>query len=324
MIVHSNDGGLDDCLVLYLLLKRADDRLLSFPSQGCVELEQAIANCRSLLEVSTSRSRFKPAILRWKTKLFTAPPNTERFFGENGLNNLDFDDLESSGKNNFEVLDSFPDVEEDIHWLETGPCTNLGSTIKNFKQIGSRIKSVTIMGGAFEPPGLVGEKDPETGKPCAEFNWYHDPGAVSYTLSRLFIGGIRPRIIPWETCRKLSFSESELKDRKGVDEVSERLRKMTLEFFKIYCDGDAETGGKEPCYAPADVIAYRAMWDMFGDPEYFDVTHCYLKIKDNPGLPLFGKASKVKHSQLGVSVLDLEESKISALKESILKELGWI
>lgn len=273
----------------------------------------------SLLFFASSKAR----IIRRENNKLSVPPKTERFFGENGLNNYVLGKMLEA----IEHQSSFPviinDIPKDIseiEWLETGPCTNLASWNIDNRPHRGKLTSLTIMGGTFEGPGLVGDHDSDWDSPCAEFNFFHDARAAktAFTVSSLI--GIQPLVVPWELCRQIAFTRTELECLKGNSPLSEALRQITLGFFDLYPKGDRS--GEEPMYAPADVIAYYAMRDI--DGYYFSRTPTRVDILSDPEAPLYGKCIIKPDSQLLISIADIEQGRIDSLKLKILRELGWV
>ena len=70
------------------------------------------------------------------------------------------------------ILDESPDQ---IQVLALGPLTNLADLLKQYPELQSKLKGVTVMGGALHTPGNVGYYGVEIDNLDAEWNIFIDP-----------------------------------------------------------------------------------------------------------------------------------------------------
>lgn len=75
------------------------------------------------------------------------------------------------------MLEKIKEYPNEIEVICLGPLTNLALAIEKDKETMKKLKSITIMGGAFYVPGNIG--------PYAEYNIWFDAEAASYVVSEL-------------------------------------------------------------------------------------------------------------------------------------------
>ncbi len=118
-----------------------------------------------------------------------------------------------------------------IHYVVTGPCTNLAELCSYFgSDIGKYITKISLMGGALNIAGNSGPRDPRNGNQFAEFNFYCDP----YAANEVFKCGVPVYIVAWDTTFRLTIPISKAMTLKARDKKTRFIRNLIIRFFKIY------------------------------------------------------------------------------------------
>lgn len=87
--------------------------------------------------------------------------------------------------------------------LTLGPATELGGLLSTDPQLGGRIRSVTMMGGAVSVPGNI-TWPPGVGNPYAEWNFYVDPHAANV----VFRSGVAVTLVPLDATNALPLNSA--------------------------------------------------------------------------------------------------------------------
>lgn len=118
-----------------------------------------------------------------------------------------------------------------VHYVVTGPCTNLAELCSYFGgEIGKYISQISVMGGSLNIAGNSGPRDPKTGNQFAEFNFYCDP----YAANEVFKSGVPVYIVGWDTTFRLTIPIARAMALKARDKKTRFIRNLIIRFFKIH------------------------------------------------------------------------------------------
>ena len=118
-----------------------------------------------------------------------------------------------------------------VHYVVTGPCTNLAQLCDYFgEKIRNHICKISIMGGALNIAGNSGPRDPKNGDQLAEFNFYCDP----YAANDVFRSGVPVYIVGWDTTSHLTIPMSRVMTLNAHDEKTVFIKNLMIRFFEIY------------------------------------------------------------------------------------------
>jgi inosine-uridine nucleoside N-ribohydrolase len=195
--IVSTDAGIDDALALLFIAHFADPPVEAIiATGGNVPVAHVAANCAHL------RDRFG---LRGALFAGTDPPPTggardaSHVHGPTGLGAFRSPPVELPA---LEQLAGSAEHLAAIDLLVLGPATDAALLLRD-ERTGPRIRSVTLMGGAFEPRGgTLGNVTP-----WAEFNAYMDPAALGEVAASVETG-----IVPLDATEQRLFTADELAD----------------------------------------------------------------------------------------------------------------
>ncbi|RIY38746.1 nucleoside hydrolase [Psittacicella gerlachiana] len=182
-VYFNHDGGVDDLISLFLLLKMEDVEVVGV---GVVDadcyIEPAVSASRKIIQrwgsekdkanlaVAWSDSRpVHPFPKDWRLQAFTMDSLTVL----NEIKPLTV--KEAPLKAHLDLVEILRKAEEPIDLLFTGPLTDLARALDTDPSIEAKIKELFWMGGTFLPKGNVEEPEHDG---TAEWNAYWDPEAV--------------------------------------------------------------------------------------------------------------------------------------------------
>ncbi len=189
------DPGHDDALALLTALVVTKVTGVTTVA-GNQTLEKTTLNARRVLAAA---DRDIPVAPGYSTPLFCPLVTAGHIHGESGLDGYDFPDL--PGPENvvgaMPLLESvFDRATEPVHWVATGPLTNVAAFLLGHPHLREKVASLSIMGGALSGGNITAN---------AEFNFYVDPDAAAYVLQ----SGVPIRLVGLDVTHKalLRFSQ---------------------------------------------------------------------------------------------------------------------
>ena len=96
------------------------------------------------------------------------------------------------------IIEQASSDQERLTIIALGPLTNIAHALRKNPHLGSQLREIVIMGGAFNVPGNITQ--------AAEFNVYNDPAAASF----LFSAGIPITLIPLDVCELTYLAQIDL------------------------------------------------------------------------------------------------------------------
>lgn len=177
----NHDGGVDDLVSLFLLLKMKDVEVVGvgvIPAD-CY-LEPAVSASRKIIDkfaiqdnpisVAASDSRpVNPFPKDWRMHAFTI--DALPILNESGTINTELSDVPAD----LDLINILNDSEEKIDLIFVGPLTDLARALEKDASIESKIGKLYWMGGTFLEKGNVEEPEHDG---TAEWNAFWDPEAV--------------------------------------------------------------------------------------------------------------------------------------------------
>lgn len=168
------DPGHDDALALFLAMSCLPVRGLSVVA-GNQTVDLTYRNACRLVQMGgwsdfpVAKGSARPIFV----PLFVA----DYVHGETGLDGFTFPFADDASSAPRDAACWLPQVigheSEPIDWIATGPLTNVARLLIGHPHLKSRIRSLTIMGGALGVGNVT---------PYAEFNLYVDPDAAAYVF----------------------------------------------------------------------------------------------------------------------------------------------
>ena len=179
-VLIDTDPGVDDALALLLALNSPELEVKAITTVcGNVDVQAATANLFSVLELLPGPY---PALAKGAERPLSREPHfADRVHGANGLGGHPMDTERSySASPALPALSPRDGAAEIQHQVEScpqpltiitlGPLTNLALALDRDPDLGRKISSIVMMGGAYMGPGNI--------TPAAEFNIYADPEAA--------------------------------------------------------------------------------------------------------------------------------------------------
>jgi inosine-uridine nucleoside N-ribohydrolase len=235
------DTGEDDALAILLAVKKQLSLPYIFSSYGNTTLENATRNSSRLLSLVQNSTT---QVLPFSSNPLTPHPledvvaATTDFVGQDGIcqtplppathdNIIHTSDPLTTAAN---LLRHKPPYD----YIVTGPCTNLARLCQLFgTDINRYLNSITIMGGALYAAGNSGLPNDE-GQPCAEFNFYNDPLAVSIVLNISGQAGIPIRLISWDITATVTIPYADIARFQTADPAGAFAIQLMRNFFVQY------------------------------------------------------------------------------------------
>jgi len=254
-VVLCCDPGLDDAWLIATLLGRGVDLRAVVVSYGCAPVDDCLRTASGILRLA-GRDDI-PVIRGAEETLGHNPvqPHPERFGGSNGFMDLALEPGRSPiiAGNPEEVALAVRDVlarSPGCAFLNTCPATTAALVERHYPgTFGAHVRSVHIMGGAFDGPGNSGTKRPGRRFGCAEFNVFHD--AESF---RLLLGLVPPaKLVTWDL-RHVCLTRALVHSHQARTPLGKALLEATGRFFEIYGSDNLEDSGPEPVCSVIDVL----------------------------------------------------------------------
>jgi purine nucleosidase len=222
-IIIDVDTGIDDALALVFASKTIKERVIGITTcGGNVPVEEATANTLKVLE-----------LLEWDVPVYSGasrPTNGAEYtfaydyHGSNGICDVDLPltrcaESDSAVKFIADSVKKFPD-EIDVVCLAAP--TNIAKAIKESSDIGGKINSVYMMGGALNVPGNQTE--------YAEYNFFQDPEAVEIVLS----GVKNIFVVPLDVTNSCFIEESDLLDTDSSNKVFNFFKEAVTNWYGFF------------------------------------------------------------------------------------------
>lgn len=177
-VLFDTDPGVDDAVALAYLLSRPDCELVAVTAvHGNAPVATTADNARALLRLAGRED--VPVAIGAARPLAQEPAYAPEVHGEDGLGGqralLGPPTPPSGSRAVDEILRQSERHPGRLDILATGPLTNLALALLCDPELPRRVRSVTLMGGAFDMPGNVTH--------AAEANIYHDPEAADLVFA---------------------------------------------------------------------------------------------------------------------------------------------
>lgn len=233
------DTGEDDALAVLVSLQRDLQLAGVVTSYGNTSIEHATRNTSRLLSLG---DRGDILVLRGSSQplpghLFPDKVTAGDFVGKNGICNTElpeskFDNVEAPEEEVFpQRLLEIMKQHGSLDYVITGPCTNFARVLDaDGDNVRKHVKNVYIMGGAIHTDGNTGPKNPNTGKPYAEFNFFCDPKAAQKVLE----SGIPTHLVSWDLTSTITVPYDEIKQFESDTAVGQFTIALMTNFFEYY------------------------------------------------------------------------------------------
>ncbi|MCR9136118.1 MAG: nucleoside hydrolase [Alphaproteobacteria bacterium] len=267
-LIILTDPGQDQAAALYMILgaPQAFDVLGIVATAGNIDLSYTTDNCLKLLELAerTDIPVFAGCPRPMSGTLVTA----EHVHGPTGLDGPDLPDpvtrIEEEHGVQFIIRTLREAPPGDITICSLSPLTNLAMALVEAPEIGSRIKEVVAMAGAYFEVGNI--------TPTAEFNVYVDPVAADI----VFRSGIALTILPLDVTHRMLSTPDRLGAMRALGSRCGIAMAEMLEFSESF---DLKKYGWEgaPLHGPC-VPAFMLR------PEIFEGRHINVSVALDKGL----------------------------------------
>lgn len=267
-LIILTDPGQDQAAALYMILgaPHAFDVLGIVATAGNIDLSYTTGNCLKLLELAerTDIPVFAGCPRPMAGELVTA----EHVHGPTGLDGPDLPDPVSRIEEEHGVQFIIRTLREappgDITICSLSPLTNLAMALVEAPEIGSRIKDIVAMAGAYFEVGNI--------TPTAEFNVYVDPLAADIVLN----AGIEMTMLPLDVTHRMLSTPERLGAMRELGNCCGVAMAEMLEFSESF---DLQKYGWEgaPLHAPC-VPAFMLR------PDLFDGRHINVSVELSRGL----------------------------------------
>lgn len=232
------DPGHDDALALLAALGVMDVHGVTTVA-GNQTLDKTTQNARRVLWASGRDLPVAPGFDRpWLVPLVTAA----NVHGESGLDGYAFPPLAADLRKVVGAMaflrQAFSLASEPMHWIATGPLTNVASFLAGHPELRSRIASLTVMGGSLQRGNIT---------PCAEFNIYVDPEAAQY----VFDSGLTIRVVGLDVTHQALMTPEHLS---RFRDLRAPVGEMLFSLLSYYGSREAAAGG----FPIHDVLAVAA------------------------------------------------------------------
>lgn len=241
------DPGHDDALALLAALAVLEVTGVTTVA-GNQTLDKTTLNAHRIVRAAERTIPVAPGYSRpWLVPLVTAA----HVHGDSGLDGYEFaplslpDPLENHAMS-FLRAQFAAEPSDPLHWIATGPLTNVASFLAGYPELIERIASLTIMGGSLGAGNITAE---------AEFNIYVDPEAAQYVFDSV----VPIRVVGLDVTQRALVTAEHL-DR--FLQLRQPVGEMLYRLLSFY--GQRETsGGGFPIH---DVLAVAALVEprLFG------------------------------------------------------------
>ncbi|MGE8189010.1 nucleoside hydrolase [Pseudomonas sp. NPDC086278] len=177
-IIIDCDPGVDDAVAILLAFASPDDiEVMGITTvAGNVSLEFTTKNALKICQLAGKASF--PVYAGCQHAMFPTPPTTSSVHGDDGLGDVELEEVTSSKQSQHAVdfiIETVRRFPGEITLCPIGPMTNIAMALLKEPDIASKIKKIVFMGGAAFCPGNT--------TPAAEFNIWFDPHAAQIVLT---------------------------------------------------------------------------------------------------------------------------------------------
>ena len=269
------DPGVDDAIALLLAFGSSELNLLGITTVGGnVPLVHTQTNARKICELAQVLNI--PVAAGCQRPLVRSRVTTAEYVhGETGLGQLDFPEpslpLHPQHGVDF-LIDTLLNAPDPIHLATLGPLTNLAVALVKVPEIGPKIKSLTVMGGAIAHGNIT---------PSAEFNFYCDPHAAQV----VFEAGLPLTMLGLDVTHQAIATPDRLAKIRAIGAPIGTIVAQLLEHYSLHDIQQYGFAGA-PLHDPC-VLAYVL------NPNLFKVQRCFVEIETQ------------SNASLGRSIVDL-------------------
>ncbi|UFT98702.1 nucleoside hydrolase [Radiobacillus kanasensis] len=254
------DPGIDDIMALLFAFASEElSILLITTSAGNQTQDKTVSNALNFLDyigkdVEVARGLDQP--------FYKELQIADHVHGESGIGDVTFPTSKRVESKRFAIeamVDVLSKAAEPITIIATGPLTNIGALLLSYPHLKSKIKQISIMGGAAKGGNVT---------PTAEFNLFVDPDAADI----VFRSGIPVVMSGLDVTHKAYLSQD---DVSSIEALQTDLSEKIVSMIRFYQDGGEKTPFHEENFN--DVIrlhdlcavAYVVDPTLFQGEEYF-------------------------------------------------------
>lgn len=243
------DTGIDDALAISYILSNPNIELLGITTTfGNIPVDTSVRNTLALLNMLNRNDIkvYRGAEHGWNQEEYEREPFLDRVHGVNGIGDVEIEDSPNKAEDISAVdfiLDCARKYPDELHLVFVGPLTNFANCIKQDEQALSKVKDITIMGGALTVTGnrnIYGEA-----------NVTDDPAAGKY----VFDSSLHINVVPLDATMRTMFKASYIEDWTQINEAGKNLYEIA-KFYYLGEFSNPETGG-----AMHDPLAAFASYD---------------------------------------------------------------
>jgi purine nucleosidase len=237
-VIIDCDPGVDDAIALMLAIRSEQFDVQAITTVcGNSPIEDVTRNAAFLLELL---GRSDIPVYSGAAQPLVRPLQTSVVHGVRGLGRIQPRNTSNLTGNAAEKIVELVDASHgDLTLIALGPLTNVAQAIRTAPQSMSKLKEITMMGGAIRAPGNISR--------VAEFNIFVDPEAAEI----VFRFSVPLSMVPLDACNKIRFR---LEDFRGVGDP--HLSQLLVEMAEPYIHSIAKEEGEEasaPLYDPLTI-----------------------------------------------------------------------
>lgn len=296
-VIIDVDTGIDDALALIVALKSKKLNVLGVTTvAGNISVDLATENTLRVLkllkheELEVYKGCYKPIARNGGFK--------EAVHGERGLAGQ-LKSMKTKEESKVQGVDFIIDEVQkspgEISLIMLGPLTNLATALRKDPTIADKLKSVYVMGGAFNVPGNI--------TPVAEFNFYADPEAVYEVLK----SGIKPKIVGLDVTTRARLFEEDLKN---INKETE-LGRFVYNVVSFFINKSSTSRNDKSCSLHDPLVVSFAMdeklielREVFVDIEYSS------RICDGQSVSYYNRSGYEANAEIAISHDDQRFKKI--------------
>lgn len=224
-IIIDTDPGHDDAMAIMLAVKSNLFDILAITTVcGNSTIVNTTRNARYILELL---GRTDIPIYSGAAKPLKRPLIQAQVHGKSGLEGIDPTNKPFLTNNAVDqILELVKKFPNEITLVTLGPLTNIAKALLKDPETMSKVKEITIMGGAIKVPGNKNR--------VAEFNIFVDPEAAGI----VFNFPIPKTIVPLDACNHVRLSLNDFKTIKNTT-----LKTVLLKMVKPYINNIAKNEG---------------------------------------------------------------------------------
>ena len=240
-VIIDTDPGIDDAMAIAYAIAHPDIDLIALTTIfGNVSASEATDNALALLDCFGHECD----VAKGETRPLVMEPRPHSYFvhGRNGLGNINVPKSPKSAVSDTAaeyLVKKTLEMPGEIDICAIGPLTNLARALDIDPAIATRVKSVSIMGGAVYIPGNV--------SPVAEANIWNDPHAAE----KVFAASWPVVLSPLDVTTKVVLSPHFFAD---LEDANPKVGKLLSDMARFYARFYRSHSGLNGCI-PHDVMA---------------------------------------------------------------------